>query len=457
MEQIRISSATYRLKGNESLVEAFGTSNIYLKERGTQPVTIKNSSSTDLTVHPSGTETITGTATLLETGDYVTYSPVYGGYVVTDSGGVNTTETLANKTLTSPTITGNGTAVFAEINAVAATGVLSVSGVVVDGETVTIGEDVYEFCADTALSLTEGSTIPVNINAVSTKSTGTLTVATNPTAAQTLVIGPTGSETTYTFRALADFNAAGEILLGATAAATQAGIIGAIMGTDGANEPDPYVTIGAFATNAATVTAKVGGTVGDAINTTDNITNGFEAATLGSGADCLAPAAITALVAAVNTSGTEGVTATDGEGNTIDLVATAGAAGNALATTETMANGAFGHTTLVGGSDLGLASPLFTNPTHEITINTHSYASAHADWVLSAAEQLKPVHKCTLADSGANAIIPLSPSIPYTIINASGQAITVKGASGTGTAIANTKTATVMSDGTNVIRLTLDA
>ena len=202
MEQIRISSATYRLKGNESLVEAFGTSNIYLKERGTQPVTIKNGSTTDLTVRPSGAETITGTATLLETGDYVTYSPVYGGYVVTDSGGVNTTETLANKTLT---------------------------------------------------------------------------------------------------------------------------------------------------------------------------------------------------------------------------------------------------------------SPIFTNMTHEVTINTHSYASGTTAWTLTAAEQLKPVHKCTLAGGGVDAIIPLTPSIPYTFINASGHAVTVKGASGTSTEIANTKTATVMSDGTNVIRLTLDA
>ena len=452
MEHIRISTANYTLTGKESFVNAFGTANVYLPAGGINPVTIRkgDAGATAVTISAASGESIEysagGSLTLSYQGDYATLYPVYGGWVVTDS--------FTNRpVLTAPTIDGSGTKVMP----VAATNTLTISDVVKDGETVTIGEDVYEFCADAAQTLTEGSTIAVDIEADTTKSTGTLTVSTNPTAGQTLVIGPSGSETTYTFRALADFNAAGEILLGATAAATQAGIIGAIMGTDGVNDPDPYVTIGAFAENAATVTAKVGGTVGDSIGTTDNITGGFGAETLGSGADCLAPAAVTAIVAAINAYGTEGVTAADGAGDTVTLTATAGAAGNAIATTETMSAGAFTTPTMVGGSDFGGTSPVFTNATNEISINTHSYANGHGDWTLTAAEQLKPVHKCTLADSGANAIIPLSPSIPYTFINASGQAITVKGASGTGTAIANAKTAMVMSDGTNVIRLTTDA
>lgn len=453
MEHIRISSASYTLKGNEAFVNAFGTANVYLPIRGVNPVTIRkgDSGSTALTINAGTGESIEGNVSLAYQGDYATLYPVDGGWVVTDS-------YTQRPTLVNPTITGTGSAVLAKVNPVSATNTLTLSGVAKDAETITIGEDVYEFCADAAQTMEETSTIAINIAASTTKSTGTLTVSTNPTAGQTLVIGPTGSETTYTFRALADWNAAGEILLGATAAATQAGIIGAIMGTDGVNNPDPYVTIGAFnGSNAATVTAKVGGTVGNSINTTDNITGGFGAATLGSGADCLAPAAVTAIVAAINSYGTEGVTAADGTGDTVDLTATAGAAGNAIATTETMSGGAFKTATMVGGSDFGGTSPVFTNMTNEVTINTHSYASGTTAWTLTAAEQLKPIHKCTLAGGGVDAIIPLTPSIPYTFINASGQTVTVKGASGTGTAIANNKTAMVMSDGTNVIRLTTDA
>jgi hypothetical protein len=221
------------------------------------------------------------------------------------------------------------------------------------------------------------------------------------------------------------------------------------------------VSIGTFnGSNAATVTALVGGTAGDDINTTETMggaSNAFAAATLGSGADCTAAKAITSLVASVNANSAV-VTAAYGAGDTANITAkTAGAAGNAIATTETMANGAFAHATLVGGADLALVSPLFTNPAAEITINTHTYANGTTAWTLSAAEQLMPIHKTTNAGGAVDAVIPLSPSIPYTIINASGQAVTVKGASGNGIEIANAKTATVMADGTNVIRLTPDA
>jgi hypothetical protein len=62
------------------------------------------------------------------------------------------------------------------VNASAATGTLTLTGVVIDGETVTInGVDVYEFCADASQSLTAGSTIAVDITAYVTASQGTLT------------------------------------------------------------------------------------------------------------------------------------------------------------------------------------------------------------------------------------------------------------------------------------------
>lgn len=104
-----------------------------------------------------------------------------------------------------------------------------------------------------------------------------------------------------------------------------------------------------------------------------------------------------------------------------------------------------------------LTNKTLTNPTVEITVNSHNYASGTTDWTLTAAEQLKPYHKATAAGGAVNAVIPLTPAIPYVFINGSGQALTVKGASGTGIEIANGKVATVMADGTNVIRLTADA
>jgi len=421
---------------------------------GTYTVKKTDSGSNAVTIYPYAGDTIDGSAsvTLALQNDYKTLSPVSGGWTVVDA-------YTATPTLVNPTITGTGSAVLSKINPVSATGVLTIGGVAIDGETVTIGTDVYEFCADAAQSLTEGSTVAVDITAHATASQGTLTMPVNPTATNTMTIG----ETEYTFVALADFDTAGEIPIGTNVAATQVNAVAAINGTDGVNEAHTLVTAAAFATNACVITAKVAGVAGDLIATTETFTaetNIFDGDTLGTteaGVDCTATLAVTALVGEINASGTMGVTAADSAGDTVTLTATAGAAGTALATTETMANGAFAAATLVGGSDMGLTTPIFTNPISRITVGTHSYASGTTAWTLTAAELLKPYHIMTLAGGGVDAVIPLTPAIPYTFINTSGQAVTVKGASGNGIAIASAKTATVMADGTNVIRLTPDA
>ena len=62
--------------------------------------------------------------------------------------------------------------------------------------------------------------------------------------------------------------------------------------------------------------------------------------------------AVTALVAAITASDTQGVGAADGAGDTVVLTAdTKGTAANSIATTETCANAAFGAATLTGGVD----------------------------------------------------------------------------------------------------------
>ena len=104
-----------------------------------------------------------------------------------------------------------------------------------------------------------------------------------------------------------------------------------------------------------------------------------------------------------------------------------------------------------------LTAPVETNPKATFTVGTHDYAAGVVDWTLSAAELLKTVHKPTNASGGVNAIIPATAGIPYVFINATGQALTVKTAAGSGVAITSAKTAIVMADGTNVIALATES
>lgn len=250
--------------------------------------------------------------------------------------------------------TANTLTIPALVAGVQATGTLTLDGVVKDGETVTIGSQVYEFAADAAQSVTAGRTA-VDIQSQTTKAQGTLTVDTQPTAGDTMTLG----STVYTF--VANDKAtpvAGDIKVGTDLATAQAAIVAAINGTDDWNDAHPSVSAGNFAANACVLTALVGGTVGNAIASTETYTaetNVFDAATLGTttaGADCTAANAVTRLVAEINAHDTQGVGAADGAGDTVVLTADAeGTAANAYATTETMAHGSFGATTLEGGVD----------------------------------------------------------------------------------------------------------
>lgn len=243
------------------------------------------------------------------------------------------------------------TATGTPVNAVNATAALTLTGVVKDGETVTIGEDVYEFVTDAAKTKTAPANIAVDIKASTTASSGTLTMAAQPTPGDTVTIG----EETYIFVPVGTANALGEVPIGGNAAGAQAAIVAAINGTDGLNDPHPLVRASAFEANVSTITALIGGTIGDTIPTTETFTtvgNVFAAVTLGSGADCTAANAITALVAAITASDTQGVGAVDGTGDVVDLTAdVAGVAANAIAVSTTMANASFGEDveTLSGG------------------------------------------------------------------------------------------------------------
>jgi hypothetical protein len=235
------------------------------------------------------------------------------------------------------------------VNAVAAAGVLTISSVSIHGEKVTIGADVYEFAADEAQTVDEGN-IPVDITSYTVKATRNLTVDTQPTSGDQMTIGTK----VYTFVPDGTANADGEITIGTSLSTAQDAIVDAINGDDDHNDPHPLATIAAFSNDIAAVTALIGGTAGNAIATTETFTantNIFAGATLAGGGNCSGANTITALAAEILASGTEPITATADSGH-IDIAADVpGAAGLAIVTTETMANGSFAHAHLLGGVD----------------------------------------------------------------------------------------------------------
>jgi len=239
------------------------------------------------------------------------------------------------------------------VNAVNATETLEITGVVVDGETVSIGADVYEFMTDEAQTKTAPTNKAVNIKASAVKASNTLTMDTQPTSGNTMWIGTK----VYTFVPIGTANAEGEVSVGDSLAAAKLNTVAAINGTDGFNNPSAEVTASAFVGDVCTLTALVGGTIGNAIPTTETFsagTNVFSAVVLENGADCIAANAVTALVAAITALDTQGVGAADGAGDTVVLTADAGGvAGNDITLAETMANGNFvaAATELSGGID----------------------------------------------------------------------------------------------------------
>lgn len=250
---------------------------------------------------------------------------------------------------------------------------LTLTGVVINGETATTGSRVYEFDTSGAVS---GSNVQTDISASATASQGTLTIA------EPLTIGDTFQVGTQTYVCVANGTGSddGEIDIGADEAASKVNIVAAIMGTDGYNTANSDVSAATFAADICTLTALVAGTAGDALVTVEigqgltHASNVFDAATLGTetaGADCTAANAITALALAITNDSSAVATAVDGAGDT--LVATAiaaGTVGNSLASTEAMANASWGAVTFAGATDevLGEIRVALTNATAETVV-----------------------------------------------------------------------------------------
>lgn len=257
-------------------------------------------------------------------------------------------------------LTGESITTGTPVNAVSATETLTLTGVVIDGETVSIGDDVYEFTSDALQTVTRPEFISVDIEASTTKSSGTLTMDTQPIAGDTVTIGTK----VFTFVPVGTDNADGEVSVGADLGEAQVNLVAAINGTDGISLPHTLVSAADFAANDCIITVLIGGVAVDVITTTETFTaatNVFAAVTLGGGADCIAANAITALVAAITASDTQGVGAVDGAGDTVVLTSDLGGeAANTIALVTDMANATFTggitETTLSGGVNGTVAS-----------------------------------------------------------------------------------------------------
>ncbi len=122
-------------------------------------------------------------------------------------------------------IIGNTAEEGTPVNAVNATGTLTISGVVKDGETVTIGTDVYEFLTDEDQSKSASTNIAVDISSHTTKASATLTMDTQPISGDTVTIGTK----TYIFVPVGTANNVGEVSIGATLAEAQTNLYKAIV------------------------------------------------------------------------------------------------------------------------------------------------------------------------------------------------------------------------------------
>lgn len=232
----------------------------------------------------------------------------------------------------------------APVAGVKANGTLTISGVVSDTQTVTIGTTVYEF--DINDTITAGR-IKVDVANLRNNATGTLTFNGVPVAAETATIGTE----VYEFVAVAEDIAVPTniaVVLGTTLTADNA--VTKLAEAINANSELVTATSDEEA-NTVVVSAIVKGTAGNAIDSTETCTNAaWGAAKLAGGLDTItATNAVAALVEAINANDPN-VTAVDGAGDTVVIKYNwVGTDGNSITTTESMTNGAWGHGHLENG------------------------------------------------------------------------------------------------------------
>jgi hypothetical protein len=93
----------------------------------------------------------------------------------------------------------------------------------------------------------------------------------------------------------------------------------------------------------------------------------------------------------------------------------------------------------------------------KVPVVSHDYGAAAADWTLNATEKRATRIIVTNANGACAAIATPTAGKIFMILNTSGQALTIKAAGQTGVTIASTKSAIVIGNGTDFVRVTADA
>lgn len=264
------------------------------------------------------------------------------------------------------------------VNAVAAAGLLTLIGTVVDGETIVIGGETFEI--DTDSTVGPGNiAIDVSAFAVASQATLTVTGGGNQIAdADTVTIDDGGTnEKVYTFKTTLT-PTEGEVLIGANDTAALLNLKNAI-NHEGTPDTDyscaaAHPTVVGTSSDATTliVSAFTPGTAGDSIATAKvaaELSWDGNLGTTTSGVDCPAADADGVLVTDI-TAGSAIVVATQGSGTTV-LIAMliAGVAGNSVSFSTDIANGSVDDTelgTAVAGVDgtVGTARKILVDATN---------------------------------------------------------------------------------------------
>ena len=244
--------------------------------------------------------------------------------------------------------------------------VLRVAAACKDGETVTIGGNVYEIDTTLVPGITAGNIrVDCNTGTAAAVAKATLTLTDVPHADNTVIV----AGETYTFKASVTTGER-EVKIGATAEASIDNLVAAITAGTGGGSLYGSLTVanvGATAVKGSASTmvasARVPGTAGNALTSAGTMTHGsWDAATFGTtqaGVDPTAGQSSDALIAAINAQANEVVSAFDISANEV-LIVHHEIGVNALACTETLAgtNNAWASATMYGGVALADAIPL---------------------------------------------------------------------------------------------------
>lgn len=236
--------------------------------------------------------------------------------------------------------------------------ILRLAGVGKHGETVTIGDDVYYLTTKDDASVAVEGQIAIDLHGGATvKAQGKYTVAGGDAAdTETLVI----NGKTYTLQTVLT-NVDGNVLIGATPEDTIDNMVAAINGGAGAGTKyaaattvHTTVTASKSSTDKLIITAIIGGTAGNAYTLAGTAAHWTrDAATLGTttlGVDPSAANVCDGLVAAINASGTEEVTARKISNNELQIIADAkGVVTIACAETLATANNTWSAAAMYGG------------------------------------------------------------------------------------------------------------